>query len=87
MVYFQTKKNLFVYIFEGLGIDDVGIFCGHLEYFTTILCICFMALWYSLLSFGNFLPRFGMLYQVKSGNPAGLTQRPLHTVMPMHCYT
>jgi hypothetical protein len=24
------------YILEGLGIENVGVFCGHLKYFTTI---------------------------------------------------
>jgi hypothetical protein len=32
-----------------------GVFCGHLEYF--------MVTW-------HILPRFGILYQEKSGNPA-----------------
>jgi hypothetical protein len=40
-----------------------GIFCGHLVYFIVI--------WY-------IFPRFGMLYQEKSGNPAfKVAQRPL----------
>jgi hypothetical protein len=39
-----------------------GIFYDHLVYF--------MAIWYTLLSFGMFYPRFGMLHQGKSGNPA-----------------
>jgi hypothetical protein len=49
--------------------EDVGIFYGHLVYFTVI--------WYILRSFGLFLAaiwfifsRFGMLYLEKSGNPA-----------------
>jgi hypothetical protein len=45
-----------------------GIFYGHLEYFTV--------LWYILWPFGNVVviwyifPRFGILRQEKSGNPA-----------------
>jgi hypothetical protein len=39
--------------------EDVGIFYGHLSYFTSI-CIP----WY-------IFSRFGMLYQEKSGNLAG----------------
>jgi hypothetical protein len=47
--------------------EDVGIFYGPMVYFT--------ATWYILWSFGIFygcsvyFPRFGMLYQEKSGNP------------------
>jgi hypothetical protein len=33
---FLNQKLLFGYILEALGKDNVGIFCGHLEYFTTI---------------------------------------------------
>jgi hypothetical protein len=53
--------------------EDVGLFYGHLVFFTPI--------WYVLWSFGIFyghlvythiyiFPRFGMFYQIKSGNPA-----------------
>jgi hypothetical protein len=38
-----------------------GIFYGHLVYFKDIS--------YILWLFGIFFPRFGMLYQYKSGNP------------------
>jgi hypothetical protein len=44
-----------------------GIICCHLVYF--------VAIWYILLQFGIFndslacFPRFGVLYQEKSGNP------------------
>jgi hypothetical protein len=43
---FSDQKFLFKYILEGLGIENEGIFCGHLEYFTTIS--------YVLLTFGIF---------------------------------
>jgi hypothetical protein len=36
--------------------EGVGEFCGHLVYFMVIR---------------NIFSRFGMFYQVKSGNPAG----------------
>jgi hypothetical protein len=48
--------------------EDVGVFYGHLVYFT--------ANWYMLWPFGIFVGHlvtffhFGMLYQGKSGNPA-----------------
>jgi hypothetical protein len=44
--------------------EDVGIFDGHLVYFT--------AIWYILWPLGifnNHFLHFGMLYQEKSGNP------------------
>jgi hypothetical protein len=47
--------------------EDVGVFHGHLEYFTAIR--------YILWPFGNFVviwynfPRFGILCREKSGNP------------------
>jgi hypothetical protein len=31
----SNPKKTFWYILEGLGRDNVGKFCGHLEYFTT----------------------------------------------------
>jgi hypothetical protein len=30
--YFSSKRSIFGYILEELGIDYVGIFCGRLEY-------------------------------------------------------
>jgi hypothetical protein len=60
--------------------EDVGIFYGHLIYFTAIWYILwllgifynylvyFMFIWY------NFF-RFGMLRQEKSGNPAEMHRR------------
>jgi hypothetical protein len=47
--------------------EDVGTFYGHLVYF--------MAIWYVIRTLGIFcgnlvyFPRFGTLYQEKSGNP------------------
>jgi hypothetical protein len=55
MVYFQTKNPDLDKYFEDLAMEDVGIFYGHLVYSTVI--------WY-------ISPRFGMLHQEKSGNPA-----------------
>jgi hypothetical protein len=54
-------------IFEGLAIEDFGIFYCHLVYFTTI--------WYILWTFGTFYGFWCIftvlvwLYQEKSGNP------------------
>jgi hypothetical protein len=65
---FSNQKYQFWKIFEGLPMENVGIFmsfgsisrpfgifCGHLVYLKVI--------WY-------IFPRFGMLHQEKSGNPA-----------------
>jgi hypothetical protein len=52
----------------GFAIENHGIFYDHLVYFTTIgniLCghlVYFVVIWY-------IFPRFGILYQEKSGNP------------------
>jgi hypothetical protein len=48
MVYFHTKKMQFLFIFEGLGMENVGIVYGRLEYCKAIGCM----LW----SFGIFFP-------------------------------
>jgi hypothetical protein len=55
---------------EGIAIEDVGIFYGHLVYFTAIWCISkpFGIFYGNLVYFS----RFGMLYQGKSGNPGGV---------------
>jgi hypothetical protein len=73
MVYFQTKKPLFGYIFGGLGIDIVGTVCGHSVYFTTI--------WYVSWPFGtfcghslNFLP-FWYVAHIKLWQPCWQGQR------------
>jgi hypothetical protein len=60
-------KIQFWYTVEDLGMDNVVIYSGLLEYFTII--------WYIYWAFGNsvaiwyIFTRFGTLYQVKSGNP------------------
>jgi hypothetical protein len=54
---------------EGLRIENVGVFYGHLQYFT--------AIWNLLWPLGNVgvvwyvFASFGTLCQEKSGNPAG----------------
>jgi hypothetical protein len=64
-----TFSSLFEYIFDGPGMENVGMICGHLENIT--------AIWYMSWPLGNFVviwyifPRFGILYQDKSGNPGG----------------
>jgi hypothetical protein len=40
-----------------------------------------MAIWYIWWSFGNFSPRFGMLYEEKSGNPARFALLVQHSVI------
>jgi hypothetical protein len=69
MVYLVSyQKSQFECISEGLGMENVGIFFGHLEYFT--------AIWYILWQFGIYgyhwyiFSSFGVLCQEKSCNPA-----------------
>jgi hypothetical protein len=65
---FSYQKCRFGYILECLGMENVEIHYGHLEYFTDI--------WYILWPFeifcGHFVyfSPFGMFYQDKSGNSA-----------------
>jgi hypothetical protein len=65
-----SNKNL-----GKLALQVVGIFYDHLVYFAAIWCTYCTAIWYILWSCGIFyghlvyFPRFGMLYQDKSGNP------------------
>jgi hypothetical protein len=54
-------------IWVSFAMGDVGIFYGHLVYFRALeifYChlVYFVVIWY-------IFPRFGMLYQEKSGNP------------------
>jgi hypothetical protein len=55
---FKTKIPIGVN-FEGLAMDDVGLFYGHLVYF--------MVIWY-------IFPHLGILHQGKSGNPGLMPQ-------------
>jgi hypothetical protein len=61
------QKSQFGKILEGLGMQKAGIFYGRLECITTT--------WYILWPCGNVVaiwyifPCFGILCQVKSGNP------------------
>jgi hypothetical protein len=52
---------------EGLALEDVGIFYGHLVHF---MVFCYI-LWTLGIVPGNlvYFSRFGILYQEKSGNP------------------
>jgi hypothetical protein len=67
---FSNQKSQFGSILEGLGMENVGIFYGHLEYITVI--------WYTLCPFGILVTiwfiftRSGRLYKEKSGNPVAL---------------
>jgi hypothetical protein len=51
---FLNQKSRFGQILEGLAMESAGILYVHLVYF--------MDVWY-------IFPRFGVLYQEKSGNP------------------
>jgi hypothetical protein len=83
MVGFLAKKSKFGYILEGLAMEDVGIFYGHLVHFTVL---CYI-LWVFGIVCGNlvYFPHFGILYQEKSGSPvprAGKAQGGWHQCDP-----
>jgi hypothetical protein len=65
---FSNQNAKFGLFLEGLAMEDVGISYRQLVYFPTI--------WYTLWTFGTscgkmvHFPRFGMLFQEKSGNTA-----------------
>jgi hypothetical protein len=61
MVYFQTKNPILGKFLDGLRMENVGLFCRHLEYFTYGHLIYFMVIFFTV---------FGILCQEKSGNPA-----------------
>jgi hypothetical protein len=53
---FSNQKSNFGYIFVGLGMEKVGIFYDHFEYFTAIWYILWPFGIRSLWSFGKFFP-------------------------------
>jgi hypothetical protein len=63
---FRPKIPIWVNL-GGIGMENVGMFCDHLEHFTTI--------WYSLWPFGiicgnlDYFSLFIFLDKEKSGNP------------------
>jgi hypothetical protein len=68
---FSNQKSKFGSILEGIEMEHIGIFYGHLEYI--------MAIWYIIWPFGGILvyyfTRFGILYNEKYGNPGHKVQR------------
>jgi hypothetical protein len=65
MVFLQTKNpNLGIF---WKALECFGIFHGFLCFYG--LLVYFIASWYILWLFDILFPRFGMLYQYKSGNP------------------
>jgi hypothetical protein len=71
--FFSDQKSQFGHILEDLGMENVVINSGHLDYFATI--------GYILWEFDNFVvlgyvfPRFDILYSEKSGNPGVRARR------------
>jgi hypothetical protein len=43
--YFSNQKSQFGYILEDLGMENVVIYSGHLEYLTTIGYMYYMGIW------------------------------------------
>jgi hypothetical protein len=74
---FSNQKSQFLYILEGLAMEYVGIFYGHLVTFSaiwSIICpfgvfyghlVYFMAIWYILWPFGKFYGQ--LVYLLSSG--------------------
>jgi hypothetical protein len=71
---FSNQKSQFWYIWEGLGMENCGIFHLHSVYFVAIWYIYVMAIFYVRLV--NFY-HFGTLYKRKSGSPARVLQKLL----------
>jgi hypothetical protein len=79
---FSNQKSQFGKNFQGLRLENVDIFYGHLEYLMdiwdilhmTIHLVHFVFIWYIFSS-------FGIMHQEKAGNPVG--NMPILTVC---CY-
>jgi hypothetical protein len=66
MVYFLAKEFQFGSVLQGLEVEHVGLFYGHLEYIKAVgIFYGHMVKCWGLVYF----PRFGVLPQEKSGNP------------------
>jgi hypothetical protein len=70
---------------EGLAMEDVGIFYGHLVHFTDF---CYI-LWTFGIVCGNliYFSRFGILYEEKSGNPEQKTKIYHETILTTAAFT
>jgi hypothetical protein len=68
---FSNQRNKFGKIFEGLALEDVGVFYGHVVHFTVF---CYILRTFGIVC-GNLVrfSRFGISYQEKSGNPGELS--------------
>jgi hypothetical protein len=70
MFYLKTKNPNLSKFCNGLAMEDVGIFCGRLVYFTAIWYFCDHLV---CLVYGRLVYFFPDLYQEKSGNLAATT--------------
>jgi hypothetical protein len=69
------QKSKFGYILEGLAVDDVGIFYGHLDF--TAIWYIFLAMWEISWLFGIFSP---VLVRCTKKNLATLSPNTLFTL-------
>jgi hypothetical protein len=69
MAHFQTKNHDLGKFWRNLAMEGASILYVHFAYFMTIWYFCGNLVFVRL--FGISFPRFGMLYQEKSGNPGG----------------
>jgi hypothetical protein len=70
---FSYQKFQFGYISEGLGMEHIGIFHIHLEFFTALL-VYFVVIRYIFWSFGIFLP-FWFVVKRKIWQPCSCDKR------------
>jgi hypothetical protein len=70
---FSNEKYKFGQSLEGVVMEEVCSFYGHLVYFTALYgrLVYFVVIWY-------IFPRFGRLYQEKSGNPGHRSTKVHH---------
>jgi hypothetical protein len=76
---FSNQKYQFGEILEGLGMENVGMFYGQLEYFGPFV-IFYNHLVLGIVIIWCIFPRFGILCQEKSGNPgvdSAASKKPL----------
>jgi hypothetical protein len=65
---FSNPKSKFGQILGGLAMEDDGKYYGHLVHFTVFATFYGHLVWFVVVCY--IFPRFGNLYQEKSGNPA-----------------
>jgi hypothetical protein len=76
---FSYQKSKFGNILEGLGMEKIGVFYDHLEYFT--------AIWYNLLPFGIICGRLVYFSHFSMFGPRKIWQPWRGAIKPDHFLT